>query len=58
MHNISSKADETQGIFENRRFSPVRKNILVQYTSFVKRRGKSVSDEVWIMSRIAGSDIR
>ena len=39
-------------------FSSVRKNILVQYTSFVKRLGKSVSDEVRIMSRIAGSDIR
>ena len=39
-------------------FPSVRKNILVQYTSFIQRLGKSVSAEVRLMSRIAGEDIR
>ena len=39
-------------------FSSVRKNILAQYFGFLHRLGKSVSSEVRLMSRIAGSDIR
>ena len=39
-------------------FSSVRKKILLQYVSFLKRLGKSVSCEVRVMSRIAACDVR
>ena len=39
-------------------FSSVRKKILVQYTSFLKRLGRSVSSEVRVLSRIVACDVR
>ena len=39
-------------------FSSVRKKILVQYASFLKRLGRSVNSEVRILSRIVACDVR
>ena len=39
-------------------FSSVRMRIMTQYVAFLKRLGKSVSDEVRILSSIAASDVR
>ena len=39
-------------------FSSVRKNIFLQFASFLKRRGRSVNSEVRILSRIVAYDVR
>ena len=39
-------------------FSSVRKRILLQYASFLQRLGKSVSDEIRVMSRIVVVDVQ